>query len=220
MPSALLLDLYHTLLSGGDADRHAMAMGMGADLGVDPDAFAAEVVAAWPQRMTGFYGDLSAETAALAARLGATPTPSALAAAVQRRFAFGRAQLVPAAASVATIRSLRAGGWQVAIVSNCTFDSALAVRATPLADVCDALVLSCEVHVGKPDPAIYLAACDALGGVDPTDCVYVGDGADGELTGAATLGMRVIQTTEYADSDPTWTGERITAIADLLTSLD
>lgn len=40
----------------------------------------------------------------------------------------------------------------------------------------------------KPDPAIYLLACRRLG-VAPEDCVFVGDGGDRELEGAAAVGM-------------------------------
>jgi putative hydrolase of the HAD superfamily len=215
MHSAMLLDLYNTLLPGGDGGRAATVRAMAVDLGADPDAFVTEVVKSWVDRLTGVYGDLTTETAALAAHVGAEPSPSGLAAAVERRFAFARAHVRPPPATLTMLRDLRTAGWRLAIVSNCTFDSAAAIRGGPLASAVDALVLSCEVHLGKPDPAIYLAACSNLG-VDTTDCVYVGDGADRELAGAAALGMRVIQTTQYADSDPGWLGERITSISSLV----
>ena len=51
-------------------------------------------------------------------------------------------------------------------------------------------VFSSEVGLRKPGyPAIYLAASEGLG-VSPQACLYCGDGAYGELTGAATVGMR------------------------------
>lgn len=213
MRSAVLMDLYNTLVPGGNAGRDAMVRAMGADLGVDPAAFAALARETWYERMTGIYGDLSAETAALAARLGVTPSPAALATAVERRMAFTRSHLVPPAASLETARTLRANGWRLVIVSNCTFDSSAALRRTALADVVHDLVLSCDVHLGKPDPGIYRIA---VGDLDPTDCVYIGDGADNELVGAAALGMRVIQTCEYVAAHPGWTGEQISSIADLV----
>ncbi len=216
MAGAVLIDLYNTLVPGGDRGRHAMAKAMGADLGLDPDEFAATVATSWPERMTGAYGDLATETLVLARRLGGDPSPAALATAVERRFAFARGQLVPGEASVASMRALGDAGWPIAIVSNCTFDSAAALRATPLASAVDALVLSCEVQLGKPDPAIYWAALTTLGDVDPAACVYVGDGADQELDGAAVLGMRVVQTREYRTSNPFWTGETIKSITELV----
>jgi hypothetical protein len=43
----------------------------------------------------------------------------------------------------------------------------------------------------------------------------VGDGADQELYGAQSLGMRVYQTTQFAVTDHGWTGPRITDLAEL-----
>lgn len=48
----------------------------------------------------------------------------------------------------------------------------------------------------KPDPRIYLMAIDQLG-VFPADTLYVGDGGDGELTGAACAGLRAAQAAWY-----------------------
>ena len=42
--------------------------------------------------------------------------------------------------------------------------------------------------IRKPDPAIYRLAATRLG-VPSEGCVYIGDGAYGELTGAAAVGM-------------------------------
>jgi putative hydrolase of the HAD superfamily len=215
MPSCLLIDLFNTLLPGGDQGRWQMFHAMAGDLGVDPEAFAKLMRQTWPERMRGAYRDAAGETEAVATLVGPPPGPAGVDAAVARRLAFARAHLVPPASSIDTLTSLRAAGWKIAIVSNCTFDSATAVRNTALNDAVDAIVLSCEVYVGKPDPRIYLAACEALGQNDPAKCVYVGDGADDELAGASALGMRVIQTIEFADAHQTWTGEQITALAQL-----
>jgi putative hydrolase of the HAD superfamily len=218
MRSGILIDLYNTLLPSGDDGRVATVREMAVLMGVDPDAFIAEVRRSWPERLLGVHGDLMTETAELAARIGASPSPDALEAAVQRRYAFARAHVVPPTSTLDALHALRRAGHSVAIVSNCTFDSAVAIRETPLADAVDALVLSCEVHIGKPDPKIYLMACAALS-LEPAECAYLGDGADGELPGAAALGMHVVQTTQYATSDPTWHGPRITSLDQILALL-
>ena len=46
--------------------------------------------------------------------------------------------------------------------------------------------------------------------------MYVGDGSDNELRGAAAVGMRTIRTLEYAYSDPTWTGETIGKLREVI----
>jgi putative hydrolase of the HAD superfamily len=217
MPPAILFDLYDTLVPGTHSGRRAMMKAMGVDLGLDPDQFAWEVAHAWPQRMRGVFGDVPTELRVLASRLGGSPSDEAVATAVERRLAFNRRVIDPDPGAIEVLHALRSAGWRIAIVSNCTFDSAMALREkTELVDAVDALVLSCELHFAKPDPAIYRAACDALGVEDPSAAVFVGDGADHELRGAAVLGIRVIQTTQFGTSDPSWAGERVGSLTELL----
>jgi len=59
-----------------------------------------------------------------------------------------------------------------------------------LADRYDAVIISGEVGVRKPDPAIYRLATDKLG-VPPSRCVLVDD-VDANLPPAAELGMATI----------------------------
>jgi putative hydrolase of the HAD superfamily len=61
---------------------------------------------------------------------------------------------------------------------------------------------------------LYLTATDRLS-ADPADCVYVGDGADGELAGAAAVGLTTLRITELNNTDPNWQGPTLTAIGDL-----
>ena len=89
-------------------------------------------------------------------------------------------------------------------------------KASPFGTRFDATALSCDLGIGKPDPAIYQWAADELG-VLPADCLFIGDGADRELAGAAALGMRVLRTTEFADTDAHWLGPTIAGLPDLLT---
>jgi FMN phosphatase YigB (HAD superfamily) len=58
----------------------------------------------------------------------------------------------------------------------------------PLRAYFDDVVFSHEVGFVKPDPEIYLTACERLG-VEPGHCIFVGDGGSGELPGAAAVGM-------------------------------
>jgi putative hydrolase of the HAD superfamily len=117
-------------------------------------------------------------------------------------------------ATLTALDALRAGGARLALVSNATAEAAEEWPACALASRFDVAVFSCVLGFGKPDPRIYLAAAGALGAA-PADCVYVGDGADGELAGAAAVGMRVVRTVEHKDTDPTWPGPVIQALRDL-----
>ncbi len=52
----------------------------------------------------------------------------------------------------------------------------------------------------KPDPEIYLRTARQLE-VDPADCLFVGDGANDELAGAARVGMTPVL---FAPGTPRW----------------
>ena len=211
---AILFDLFNTLVPGADDERSATVRQMGADLGVDPEKFGELVVETWRDRMTGALGDLAAQCRTLAQRLGGDPSDAQVAAAAQRRLASARETMVVPPGILDVLGELRAAGWGLAIVSNCTQDSGEVLAELPLGAAVDAVVLSYEVQIAKPDPRIYEKACKALD-LAPAACVYVGDGADRELYGAWALGMRVFQTTQFAKHDRDWSGVKIASLAEL-----
>ena len=70
----------------------------------------------------------------------------------------------------------------------------------------------------KPHPETYRVACERLG-IAPGECLYVGDGGDNELTGAAAAGLHAVLIETVARTDlarltlnhegATWAGPRI-----------
>ena len=210
----ILFDLFNTLVPGGDPEREAVGVAMAADLGVDPHEFNRLWWDTWPQRLSGVLGDLPATLRTLAARLGGYPGEDGVARAAARRMAMTQRLLRPDDGTLAVLDALRGNGYRLGLVSNCTVETPTVWTRTALAARLDATAFSCALGFGKPDPRIYLAACAVLD-ADPAGCVYVGDGADGELAAAASLGMRTVQTVQYRTTDPAWTGERIAALAEL-----
>jgi putative hydrolase of the HAD superfamily len=53
----------------------------------------------------------------------------------------------------------------------------------------DVVVASCEIGIGKPDPAIFDAALDALD-VGASEAVMVGNDRERDIEGAAAAGIR------------------------------
>lgn len=53
------------------------------------------------------------------------------------------------------------------------------------------VVISEEVGVGKPAPGVFLEACRRIG-VQPADCVYVGDAWENDVVGSRGVGMTPI----------------------------
>ncbi len=71
----------------------------------------------------------------------------------------------------------------------------------------------------KPNPGIYRLACERLR-VEPSDCLFIGDGGSGELTGATNVGMdavliRAPDDTENGDRED-WHGTRISSVEEVL----
>jgi putative hydrolase of the HAD superfamily len=218
VPEAILIDLFNTLIDdGGGAARDDVTGQMGRVLGVDEAAFTALFHRHWRERLIGALGPLDVMLADFARQLGGAPSAAEITAAVALRTELTTSLLATARpGTLRTLDTLRANGFRLALVSNCTTEVATIWKSSPFGDRFDAVALSCELGLGKPDPAIYRWATDALG-VTPQQCLYVGDGADGELAGAAALGMTVLRTTEFADTDPTWPGPTISALTELTT---
>ncbi|MBB5153927.1 HAD family hydrolase [Saccharopolyspora phatthalungensis] len=116
----------------------------------------------------------------------------------------------PDAAEV--LRRLHEAGIKIAVISNIAFDIRPAFERIGITRYVDEFVLSYLEGVIKPDPKLFLRACERLG-VAPAEALMVGDSeeADG---GAALVGCRV------AIVDPVSTIERpdglLTAVADVL----
>jgi HAD superfamily hydrolase (TIGR01509 family) len=86
------------------------------------------------------------------------------------------------------LRALRQRGIPLGIVSDFGWDLRTHLAHHGMADLFDAVILSYEVGFEKPDPRMFLKACDELG-VDPRATLMVGDSPvrDG---GANAVGMR------------------------------
>ena len=118
------------------------------------------------------------------------------------------ASWVPFADTRPTLEALRRRGVKMGVVSNVprdlrpVFKTGIEPASSAgggMADLVDAFTHSFEVGAEKPDPAIFRAACRALG-VAPAETLMVGDHpeADG---GAAKAGLRVYILPAEMDGD-------------------
>ncbi|KAK2970492.1 hypothetical protein RJ640_023675 [Escallonia rubra] len=84
-------------------------------------------------------------------------------------------------------KALRKAGVKLAVVSN--FDTRLRplLRALNCDHWFDAVAVSAEVAAEKPNPMIFLKACELLG-VEPEDAVHVGDDRRNDIWGARDAG--------------------------------
>jgi putative hydrolase of the HAD superfamily len=168
----------------------AVAYAVANELEIDPGELAQLFRDTFEDRTTGRLGDMPATIVELAARLGACPDARLVDRAVQRRLEMTRA-LFRASWALPVLDRLRAENTQIGVVSDCSAETPAVWADSPLAARVDATAFSCVVGVRKPDPAMYLTVTTALN-VSPERCIFVGDGASAELSGARTLGMRAI----------------------------
>jgi putative hydrolase of the HAD superfamily len=141
--------------------------------------------------------------------LGLEPNAASRAGEVRRDIT--RRGLVPVDGALSTLAGLRSRGFGLGLISNCSGEVVELWEHSPFGGVFDAVVLSADVGVSKPDERIYRIALERLG-VEARQSVFVGDGHSRELEGAEAVGMRAIQIGSYHP----WKGERIDDLRELL----
>lgn len=214
MIRAVVFDLYNTLVRGGGSRRETVYLDMARTLDVDQQAFVNLFKETTNQRMRGELGTIEETMRTLAYQLGGSPDENAVRLTVLTWQRFHHRILWPGHSVITTLDDLRERGLRLGLLTNCSQETVIQWPSQPMAARFDATVFSCEVGMLKPEPAIYEAVCAKLG-VEPSECAYVGDGADNELKGAAAGGMRVFRTLEFAYSDPTWNGETIGKLSEI-----
>ena len=182
MTRAVVFDLWDTLVDFDPIAGREFQDQVAARLGNDPDEFAALWFEGRAQRESGTLPDYLLE-------LGAPE--DLMHELVNLRRDLTRRLLAPRPGAVETLKQLRAGGRRVGLITVCSEDVPGVWSETPFVDLFDATVFSCSIGIRKPDPRIYRLACQELG-VEPSEAMFVGDGANDELAGAERVGMRSV----------------------------
>lgn len=85
---------------------------------------------------------------------------------------------------------------KIGLMTNCYFEERDVIRSSALFDYFDAVCMSCELGLQKPDVEIFRKCTQALA-VSSNECLYVGDGGSFELETAQVIGMHPIQAAWY-----------------------
>ena len=222
---AVIFDLYGTLVPEfPHEDFYASIDHMATVLGADAAAFRDGWNATVELRQTGGFATLDENVLAITAKLGlADPSAADVTKALTRRAEMYDRWYHPRDRAIETLSELHARGFPLALISMCAPDTPPMWHASPFAGLVDVEVFSSEVGLRKPDPVIYRYACERLG-IDPPECLYCGDGAYRELTGASEIGMTAVEIRDPAIDITTllhlegedWTGARIGDLRELL----
>lgn len=94
------------------------------------------------------------------------------------------------------LNTLKEKGVRIGLISNCFSEEAAVIKKSILYPFFDAVCLSFDEGVQKPDPAIFKSCIEKLG-VSADECLYVGDGGSKELEAAQAIGMKAVQAVWY-----------------------
>jgi putative hydrolase of the HAD superfamily len=143
------------------------------------------------RRTIGEFQTVEASIEHVCNLIGATVTSKQVSKAVEIRLRITRRALRPRPDALTTLQRLRQDGFKIGLLSNCSIEIPIVWPETPLVEFFDAAIFSSRERIKKPAPQIYQLACERLG-VVPEACLYVADGENYELTGAAKVGLRPV----------------------------
>jgi putative hydrolase of the HAD superfamily len=190
MPDAVLFDLDETLLDRTTSLR--------AFLGDQFKRFAAELGAVeqneWEARFLALDARGSVHKSKvypmLLAEFGGEPTAATP---LFKDYAFNCCKHArPFDGMAEVLSALRERGKRLGVVTNGeSVFQRRHIKALALAGVVDAVLVSDEEAVRKPDAELFLRAASRLG-VEPAACLFVGDNPSADVLGAAAAGMETL----------------------------
>lgn len=116
------------------------------------------------------------------------------------------------------LRALKERGMLIGLISNCYSEEAMVIKNSTLYPFFDAVCLSSDEGMKKPDPAIFKSCLGKLK-VRAAECLYVGDGGSSELEAAEALGMKAAQAVWYLKEGTNQPAQRKTGFAHIETPL-
>ncbi len=137
-------------------------------------------------------------------------------------YEFTKNSLVPNPEVLEGLDRIKRNNLLLGLITNCNPTVPQLFPQSELARYINIPVFSCEERIKKPARRIYEIACERLN-VKSQECIYVGDGSNEELTGAASVGMLpILKHADLSDVyDPhrpeveNWQGVTIDTITEL-----
>ena len=219
--TAVIFDLFGTIVDGFAASSAGYQEQFAAALGVP----LVELSRHWRQltdrRTLGEFQTVEASIQHLCGLLGTSVSPKQMMEAVAIRLRLTRHALTPKPDAIATVGRLRANGFKLGLLSNCSIEIPIVWPETEFAELFHAAVFSSQERIKKPAPKIYHLACERLG-VEPKDCLYVADGENYELSAAAQIGMQPVlikiseSHSEVRREAREWQGTTIASLSEIL----
>lgn len=218
--NAVIFDLFGTIVDGFAASSVNYQEQFAAALGVPNDELSQHWRQLTDRRTLGEFQTVEASIEYVCSLIGASVSAEQMTAAVDIRLTLTRHALMPKPDALATFESLKASGFKIGLLSNCSIEIPIVWPETEFAQWFDATTFSSRERIKKPAEEIYHRACERLG-VAPEDCIYVADGENYELAAAAQVGMQpVLIKTSESHSEVRreareWQGTTISSLAEI-----
>jgi len=206
MPRAIIFDLFHTLLYDEGTGLRERAIEIARHAGIAEEDLLRGWQATRHEADRGAIRSLVGRVRRALSEVGHEDPDGALA---DRLTGVLLARYSPAL--YADVRQalveVRRRGYKVGLVSNLSRSDTPWLQEFELDAYFDAIVLSCEAGMAKPERGIYLLAAERLE-TKPEECVFV-DNAPAYLAGARDVGMTTVQITRagsewmHAEAGPT-----------------
>jgi len=226
---AVIFDLYGTLVDNFPSKMFEQTVAeMAACVGAPLQDFKRYWhVETWPLRMVGHFPTTEANIEHICRALEVPVDGALLSKAAAIRLEVSRLHLVPRNDVIETLTVIKAAGYKLGLISDCSLEVPHLWPDLTFASLFDVSIFSCMAKMRKPDPRLFLLACERLA-VAPERCLYIGDGGGRELTGAKQVGMEAIlirvpyeEVDELAREEALqWNGPRIVAVKGVLALLD
>ena len=221
---AVFFDLFGTLVRNfSSRDYREVLKQMASFLGAPLEEFLNLWWETAGERYTGGLDKVQASIEKIGRKLNLSLDQALIDRVINVRMSYIKDMLTPRPQAVEVISWLRSQNIKVGLISDCSIEIPLVWNGTPLAELFDTTVFSCSVGLKKPDPRIYRLATDRLG-VNPEDCLFIGDGGSRELTGAANAGLHPVMIQPWGETElpqanseaREWQGPKIFSLTEVL----
>ena len=201
---AALLDLYDTVAR---TRWRELSDRIASRLDVDLSALYRAYELTRDERSVGAFDGQEGDMAAIVEAAGFDPSPGLIETLVTLEREFSETGVELWEDSLPVVHELRDRGVKTALVSNCSHSTRGIVERLGLNEAFDEVLLSFEVGLRKPDPAIYREALRRLD-VEPARAVFVDDQPD-YCDGAAAVGIETYLIDRSGDGTSDENGHRV-----------
>jgi putative hydrolase of the HAD superfamily len=189
---AVIFDLFGTLVEVFSRSEYEEVLEeMAAFLKAPYDKFHNIWMQTASQRSTGAFRTLEENLQFICSELKVPVTSHQIKNAKLVRFDYVVRALVPRKDAIMVLSQLKSTGYRTGLISNCSTEPPVIWPKTPFAPLMDVAIFSSTAGIQKPDKRIYQMAVTQLK-TEPEKCLYIGDGDNHELAGAARAGMNPV----------------------------